>query len=184
MIVPTDVKPNEIVKVLVNIEEEDIEDELYAQVVDNRGDHLEIHYLEETNKFYKDATVYCFSDEIDVIRFDSLTEHHEGVCKLEDIDMMKVRHNMYVFLDEVNMEDDDSEVYTDDEDDDDDEYSIGSFVVDDDDVDGVVEVPRDHKQLDKEWSEWEPRSPGARSFKDTVDRIEYYAKKQADENNF
>jgi len=182
MIVQTDVKQNEIVKVLVITEDQDIEEEMYARVVDNRIDHLEINYLEETNKFYKDALVYSFSDNIDVIRFDSLIEHFYDTYKVEDIDMMKVKDNMYVFLDEVNIEDDSSSIYTDD--DEEDEYSIGSFVVDDDDVDGMVEVPHDHKKLDREWNEWEPRSPGARSFKETVERIEYYAKKHADENNF
>ncbi|QIG59971.1 hypothetical protein [Dishui Lake phycodnavirus 4] len=184
MIEMKDIKPNDIIKVLVYMEEEDIEEEVYARVVDNRGDHLEINYLEETNKMYKNARVYVFRDEVDVIGKESLIEHYSQEEEEEIIEeVFEFAPNMYVFVDEYDVEDDDSAVYT--EDDDEDDYSIGSFVVDDaDDVDGAVDVPSDHKKIDKEWNEWEPRSPGARSFKETINRIEYYAKKQADENNF
>ena len=48
MIINEDIKPNEIIKVLVN--EDDIEEEVYAIVQDNRGDHLELKYIEETDK--------------------------------------------------------------------------------------------------------------------------------------
>ena len=50
MIINEDIKPNEIIKVLVN--EDDIEEEVYAIVQDNRGDHLELKYVQLSPKFY------------------------------------------------------------------------------------------------------------------------------------
>ena len=51
---------------------------------------------------------------------------------------------------------------------------------------GLAEVipPSDYKTIDKEWNAWEPRSPGARSFKETVDAIEALAKAHADNLSF
>ena len=40
------------------------------------------------------------------------------------------------------------------------------------------------KSFDKEWKEWNPRSPGSLRYKQMVDSIESFAKIQADENNF
>ena len=101
MIINEDIKPNEIIKVLVN--EDDIEEEVYAIVQDNRGDHLELKYIEETDKRYKDALIYAFSDNIEVIYFDNILEHYQDVYDVSEIDMLKVRENMYVFLEEVDI---------------------------------------------------------------------------------
>ena len=178
MIINEDIKPNEIIKVLVN--EDDIEEEVYAIVQDNRGDHLELKYIEETDKRYKDALIYAFSDNIEVIYFDNILEHYQDVYDVSEIDMLKVRENMYVFLEEVDIEDDDDEIRTIP---DDGEYSLDSFVVADDEVEEEIEKPRDAKQIDREWNEWNPTSPGARSFKDTIDMIECRIKHQIDEKN-
>ena len=180
MLINEEIKQNEIIKVLVNNEEEDFDEEVYAIVQDNRGDHLEVKYYEETDKEYKFATIYELNDNIEVITFESISEHYPDTYELSDLDMKKVGDNMYVYMDDIDL-DEDSEIRTIQ---DDDEYSLDSFVVADDDVeDDIVERPRDYKKIEQEWNEWNPKSPGARSFKDTVDMIEYHAKLRQDEKN-
>ena len=44
--------------------------------------------------------------------------------------------------------------------------------------------PPNNATIDKEWNEWEPRSPGSLRFKEIVNVIETHAKIQADELNF
>ena len=179
MLINEEIKKNEIVKVLVNVE--DVEEEMYAIVEDNRGDHLELKYLELQEKIYKGASIYSFSEEIDIIRFESITEHHSEVYDVADIDMMKVADNMYVFLDEVDIEEARDIISLED----DSSYTEDSFVVADDYIDGeVVEKPHDAETVDKSWKEWTPMSPGARRFKETIDMIEFYVKQQHDENAF
>jgi len=181
MIKIDEIKNNEIVKVLL-LNDEDIEEEVFAVVENNRGDHLELKYLEQTDRIYKDALIYSVSEDIEVIRPESILEHYYEVEDFEDIDdLKKVGDNMYVFIDEIDIEDDDSEIRTIE---DDSSYTEDSFLVADDVIDGVVEKPADAKDIDKEWNEWEPRSPGAKRYKETVELIEYYAKQQADKNNF
>ena len=46
------------------------------------------------------------------------------------------------------------------------------------------ETGEDYIVIDKEWKEWNPRSPGSLRYKQMVDSIESFAKIQADENNF
>ena len=41
-----------------------------------------------------------------------------------------------------------------------------------------------YEAIDKEWNEWKPTSPGARSFKEKVDAIENMAKMRADNLSF
>jgi hypothetical protein len=47
-----------------------------------------------------------------------------------------------------------------------------SFVVSDDEPGQGIDVPPDHREVDAAWNAWEPLSPGARSFKETIDNIE------------
>jgi hypothetical protein len=77
-----------------------------------------------------------------------------------------------VFYAEVDIEDDNSDIWEDESDSDMDDF----IVSDSEDVDGVVEPPPGHKEIDKAWDEWKPNTPGARSFKDTVDMIELHAR--------
>lgn len=181
MIVLEEIRKNEVIKVLL-LNEEDIEEEVYAVVEDNRGDHLEIKYLEETERIYKDALIYSVSEDIEVIRPESVLEHYPEVYNFENIDeLKKVGDNMYVFIDEIDIEDDDSVINTIE---DDSSYTEDSFLVADDVIDGEIQRPPSANRIDEEWKEWEPRSPGAKRYKETIDIIEYYAKQQADKNNF
>ena len=47
-----------------------------------------------------------------------------------------------------------------------------------------IELPPDHATIDRQWNEWQPRSPGSTRFKQTVDAIEEKARLQMDEVNF
>lgn len=67
---------------------------------------------------------------------------------------------------------------------DDDGSDLNDFIVPDNQIDGVVIPPSNHNVIDKEWKEWNPRSPGSLRYKQMVDSIESFAKIQADENNF
>ena len=80
--------------------------------------------------------------------------------KMVDVDL-------YVRLMDVDVEDDNSEIWEDDDDDDGDL----SFVVSDDE-DEARDVPVDHVEIDRDWRNWERSTSGGRSFKDTVDMIE------------
>ncbi len=179
MLVNDEIKQNEIIKVLVLVEEEDLEIESYAIVQDNRGDYLEIRYLEETNRIYKSAPIHSYSDKIDIIRFDAITEHHSGINELTDIDMQKVGDNMYAHLDEIDIDEDSDiiSIYEDEED-----YELDDFVVEDGNE--IMERPPDHREIDEEWNNWNPVSPGALRFKQTIDMIEYHVNQKNDENAF
>jgi hypothetical protein len=179
MLVNDEIKQNEIIKVLVLVEEEDLEIESYAIVQDNRGDYLEIRYLEETNRIYKSAPIHSYSDKIDIIRFDSVAEHHPGINELTDIDMQKVGDNMYAYLDEIDIDEDSDiiSIYEDEED-----YELDDFVVEDGNE--IMERPPDHREIDEEWNNWNPVSPGALRFKQTIDMIEYHVNQKNDENAF
>ena len=47
-----------------------------------------------------------------------------------------------------------------------------------------MERPPDHREIDEEWNNWSPVSPGALRFKQTVDMIEYHVNQKNDENAF
>ena len=67
---------------------------------------------------------------------------------------------------------------------DDDGSDLNDFIVSDNEIDGIIIPPSNHTVIDKEWKEWEPKSPGSLLYKQAVDNIETFAKIQADENNF
>ncbi len=77
--------------------------------------------------------------------------------------------NMYSLYDEIDVEDVDSDVYE-DHDDSDTDSEMADFVVPDDGI--PIGPPPGHELIDKEWEEWKPSTPGARSFKETIDMIE------------
>ena len=52
--------------------------------------------------------------------------------------------------------DEDSEII---DESDDDGSDLEDFIVPDDEVDGMVIPPPNNATIDKEWNEWEPRSP-------------------------
>ena len=155
MICFTDIQSGDLIKVVVVVD--DVEDELFAKVADNRGDHLELHYYEETSFTYKGARVYALESELNIIRPESICEHYpEG----ETI-FTHVSDERYVLKEEVDSGED-SEMY------DDSDSDVLSFVV----SDGECEPPADHAAVDRAWTEWVPMSEGSRKFKQTVDDID------------
>lgn len=172
MIVPSEIIEDDIVKVLVN--EEGVEDEMYAVVAMNTGNTLGLYYLNPTESVYKSACIYSLDKtEMSPAPYDSLMEHYPTGTKFEDLDMKRMDESgdMYAFYSEIDVEDSDSDIHemhlesdTDSE--------MADFIVPDSEVEGQNIVPPDYASIDKEWNEWQPSSLGARSFKETVDLIE------------
>jgi len=172
MIVPSEIIEDDIVKVLVN--EEGVEDEMYAVVAMNTGKTLGLYYLNPTESVYKSACIYSLDKtEMSPAPYDSLMEHYPSGTKFEDLDMKRMDQDgdMYAFYSEIDIEDSDSDIHemhlesdTDSE--------MADFIVPDSEVEGQNIVPPDYASIDKEWNEWQPSSVGARSFKETVDLIE------------
>ena len=172
MIVPSEIIEDDIVKVLVN--EDGIEDEMYAVVAMNTGKTLGLYYLNPTESVYKSACIYSLDKtEMSPAPYDSLMEHYPTGTKFEDLDMKRMDQDgdMYAFYSEIDIEDSDSDIHemhlesdTDSE--------MADFIVPDSEVEGQNIVPPDYASIDKEWNEWQPSSVGARSFKETVDLIE------------
>ena len=172
MIVPSEIIEDDIVKVLVN--EDGVEDEMYAVVAMNTGKTLGLYYLNPTESVYKSACIYSLDKtEMSPAPYDSLMEHYPTGTKFEDLDMKRMDEsgNMYAFYSEIDVEDSDSDIHemhlesdTDSE--------MADFIVPDSEVEGQNIVPPDYASIDKEWNEWQPSSLGARSFKETVDLIE------------
>ena len=179
MIVPSEIIEDDIVKLLVN--EEDVEDEMYAVVGMNTGLVLGVRYLNPTELIYKSACVYQLEDgDMNPAPYESIMEHYPSGTTFEDLEMKSLGDKMYAFYSEIDIEDSDSEIYDEDESD----SEMDDFIVPDDEIDGEVIPPSNYKSIDKEWNEWKPSTPGARSFKDTVDAIEALAKIHADNLSF
>ncbi|AUT19109.1 hypothetical protein DSLPV1_138 [Dishui lake phycodnavirus 1] len=158
-----EIHENEIVKVFCK--EDDVEEDLYAVVTMNTGRVLGVRYLTATDKIYKSATCYQLEEETQGVSPESLLEHYPETT-LEDLDYKMVDHDLYVRIMDIDVEDDNSEIWEDD----DDESDL-SFVVSDD-MDEAGDLPPDHEVIDREWNSWQPSTFGSRSFKDTVDMIE------------
>tara|TARA_R110002072_G_scaffold142663_1_gene288049 strand:+ start:332 stop:871 length:540 start_codon:yes stop_codon:yes gene_type:complete len=173
-----EVRPHEVIKVLVEFDE--VEEELYAKVLKNDGSSLVITYLTPTSKIYKGACVYSFDSTVERVTGDSITEHHAGTVDIVDIDMTQVGKNMFVLNDEIRIECD-SEI---EDETDEDEYE-SDFVVSDDDC----ATPRtlgiaDCCEVDKTWNEWQPSTSGGKHFKNIIDSIECRIRHRMDEQNF
>ena len=172
MIVPSEIIEDDIVKVLVN--EDGIEDEMYAVVAMNTGKTLGLYYLNPTESVYKSACIYSLDrTEMSPAPYDSLMEHYPTGTTFEDLAMKRMAQDgdMYAFYSEIDIEYSDSDIHemhlesdTDSE--------MADFIVPDSEVEGQNIVPPDYASIDKEWNEWQPSSVGARSFKETVDLIE------------
>jgi len=159
---------DDIIKLLVN--EDGTEDEMYALVGMNTGNTLGVSYLSPTNKIYKSACVYQLeSGNLNPAPFESVFEHYPSGTAFTDLGMKMVGINMYSLYDEIDVEDVDSDVYE-DHDDSDTDSEMADFVVPDDGI--PIGPPPGHELIDKEWEEWKPSTPGARSFKETIDMIE------------
>ena len=174
MIKISEIHPGELIKVLVNLED-DIEDEMYAKVNEVHDEYLVVSYYSETSLLYKGARLYELEENEDLVQEVNLSEHHQSPDYF-----FNVKDKLYAMIDEIDS-DEDSDII---DESDDDGSDLQDFIVPDNEVDGVVIPPSNHRIIDKEWKEWNPRSPGSLRYKQMVDNIETFAKNQADENNF
>lgn len=174
MIVISEIHSGDLIKILVNID--DIEDELYAIVQENRGDYLIVKYYSETSLTYKDANVYSLDEDTNILRVESILEHHVGGDTL----FIHIKDEMYVISDEVNI-DADSAIY---DESDSDGTDLSGFIASDSELEGKIELPPGYEAIDALWNDWKPPSPGSAKFKEMVDRIEQRARFQMDEHNF
>ena len=119
--------------------------------------------------------MYELEDNDELVQAVNLSEHHQATDYFKN-----VKDNLYCMIDEIDSEED-SEII---DESDDDGSDLEGFIVSDTEIDGVVIPPSNHVMIDKEWNEWNPRSPGSLRYKKMVDNIESLAKSQADELNF
>lgn len=169
MIVPSEINENDIVKLLVN--EEGVEEEMYGIVGMNTGLTLGVKYLNPTELTYKAACVYKLdTDTLSPAPFESLMEHHPSGTAFTDLEMKSLGNDMFAYYSEIDVEDDDSEIYDEGSSSGDD---LDGFIVSDTEIEGQnIELPPDHRMIDKEWEAWEPSTSGGKSFKKTIDMIE------------
>lgn len=170
MILPAEIEKGDVVKAMVKEGDDETEEEAIGVVEMNTGNTLGVRFLTPTEKFYKSACVYDLDEEMTATPYESLFEHYPGGT-LEDLEMKELGDDQYVFYAEVDIEDDDSEIWEDGSD-----SEMDDFIVSDSEDVGIVVPPPGHKAIDKAWDEWQPRTPGARSFKETVDMIEAQAR--------
>ncbi len=178
MIKFSEIYPGDLIKVLVNVDDdEDIEDEMYAKVIDNRDDYLIVSYYSETPRMYKGALIHEIEEKEELVQEGNLLEHHLD----NDIPVFKcLGENMFALIDDID-DDEESDIIDLSDDDDSD---LSGFIVPDDYIDGLVLPPEDHKTIDENWNEWLPSSPGAKKYKEMVDNIEVFAKQHASNLNF
>jgi len=174
MINISEIQPGELIKVLVNLEN-DIEDEIYAKVKENNKDYVVVSYYSETSMTYKGARLYELEDKDELVQEENLSEHHQTSDYFKN-----VKDNLYYMIDEIDSEEESDII----DESDDDGSDLNDFIVSDTEIDGVIIPPPNYKTIDKEWNEWEPKSPGSMRYKKMVDNIESFAKIQADELNF
>ena len=177
MIVGSEIRCNEIIRVLVVVD--DVEEEMYAKVLRNTGESVCVTYLSATEKLYKGACVYQLESVAETVQYSALTEHHEGVVDLRELGLRMPARNCFVFENEIDEDESGSEILTDD-----DNGSDLEGFIDDGPMEGRIESPSGSRQIDEEWNKWHPSTEGGRSFKDTVDRLEEQARAEADEHNF
>ena len=174
MIKISEIQPGELIKVLVNLED-DIEDEMYAKVKENNNDYIVVSYYSETSMTYKGARLYELEDKDELVQEENLSEHHQS------LDFFKnVKENLYYMIDEIDS-DEDSDII---DESDDDGSDLEGFIVPDSECTDVISIPKNYREIDKEWNEWKPTSHGSLRFKNMVNDIETMAKYQTDELNF
>ena len=83
MIILKDIKPNDVIKVLVK-DEDDMEEELYALVTDVFSTTLSARYYVPTSLMYRGTNLYSLEDEDNPLEPCSITEHYiEGTSPFE-----------------------------------------------------------------------------------------------------
>lgn len=175
MIKGSEINQDDILKIFVN--EDGVEDEMYGVVAMNTGNTLGIYYLNPTERLYKSACVYELN-RVDMCPapYESVMEHYPTGTSFEDLEMKSLGDDLWAFYSEIDVEDEDSEIY-----DEEDDSDMDSFIVSDSECDGNV-LPADHDSIDKAWNEWNPSTQGASSFKETVDAIENKIKEHLSRN--
>ena len=171
MIIFNEIEDGDIVKIKTIYDE--IEEEMFALVVERLVTTLVVKYYIPTSKLYKGATLYKLDEDSDVILQESLTEHY-----IKDSYPFEEKEGMVYLPDETMSDASDSEI----EDMSESEEEEDDFVV----PDGTEEwvPPPDHREVDVAWNNWVPPTPGARNFKAVIDRIEQIARLQEDELRF
>lgn len=171
MIIFNEIKEGDIVKIRTIYDE--IEEEMFAKVIEPLETTLNVKYYIPTSKIYKGATLYRLDDDEDGILQESLTEHY-----IKDTSPFEEKGDMVYIPEEIVSDTSDSEIedMSESEDEEDD------FVV----PDGAEPwaPPPDAAEVDQSWNNWVPPTPGARNFKAVVDRIEQFARYQEDELRF
>jgi hypothetical protein len=166
----TEILPHELIQVLVD---DGIEEHLYAKVIGRDSDKLYVSYLSPTSKIYKGACVYSFESKVEIVEAESISQHYNGVEDVGEIGVRKLDDSNH-FVIESEIEEDGYESDIEDMSDSDSDESENSFIAEEDP--DQWELPDDHKKVDDEWSAWTPSTVGGKQFKNTVDRLETYAK--------
>ena len=174
MINISEIQPGELIKVLVNLED-DIEDEIYAKVKENNRDYVVVSYYTETSMTYKGARLYELEDNDELVQEENLSEHHQINNYFKN-----VKDNLYYMIDEIDSEEESDII----DESDDSGSDLEDFIVSDSEIDGIVIPPSNSRIIDKEWKEWKPRSPGSLRYKQTIDNIESIVRLQTDDLNF
>ena len=172
-----EIEDGEIVKVLVN--NDDIEEEMFARVYKHTGNFMYVKYLVPTEKVWKGACVYELEDSTNMIEPETITEHYQGFILFEEVDgITKIpRTPYYYFEEERNPDESDDEIVSTDEED---GYEIDDFCEDDGLIDGRPETAEDWRpppgseHIDHQWNEWVPQTEGAKRFKERVELIELH----------
>lgn len=174
-----DIKENEILKVLLNLD--DVEEEHFARVVSTSESFIYVKYLLVTEKHYGGAAVYEEDTSTEVVEIESVTEHYEGSKGYSDITgLRKIPRTPYYIMSE------EGDIFSDDESEwetatSEDEYQADDFCTDDEEQ---PSPPADHEDLDRAWNSWNPTSAGAKRFKERVDLIEQHVRCTRDNQKF
>lgn len=139
---PTEIKPLEIIQVLL-LTDEDVEEPTYAKVMKNniRERTLIVLFLGEDG---------CLDKNVTEISYDSVMEHWNGETDIWDI----------AGVEPIK-----------DEDEDDEDETLGGFIVEDKEEDNP-EYTEERRRFDNSWGKWEPDTPEGQRFKSMVDKIE------------
>lgn len=177
MIKLEDIKKDEIIKVLLNLD--DIEEEHFARVISVSECFIYVRYLLVTEKHYNGAAVYEEDTNTEVVQIESVTEHYEDSNGYDDITgLIKIPRTPYYIMSNEGEVISDSEWETIS---DEDEYQADDFCTDDDEQ---PSPPADHREIDRDWNSWNPTSEGAKRFKDRVDLIEQHVIYARDNQKF
>ena len=170
MITLGEIKSGDTVKVLLC--DDDIEEETFARVIDVFETCMSVRYYSATSKIYKGACLYELEEGENPVEVESLTEHYpDGETPFSLIE------SMYYLEGEIDPNED-SEI--EDLSDEDLEDDLDGFIV----ADSLLELPADHQEVDREWNQWNPNTPGGRRFKALVDAMDHMARIQMDNQDF